>query len=217
GDIQDTTLIHGVLVDKEIVHPQMPKTISAPKIVLVDAALEIEKTEIDAKIEITSPEQMQAFLGQEEKMLKDMVEKIAKTGANVLFCQKGIDEVAQHYLAKKGISAVRRVKKSDMEKLARATGASIATSLDDLDEKQVGKAGKVEEKKISGEAMVFVEGCEHATSVTIFVRASTEHVVSEGERAIKDAIGAVSSALEDGRVVTGGGSAEIELSKRLYE
>ncbi|MEM2963402.1 MAG: thermosome subunit beta [Candidatus Anstonellales archaeon] len=217
GSIHDTTLIEGVLIDKEIVHPQMPKSIKNAKIALLDAALEIEKTEVDAKIEITSPEQMQAFLAQEEKMLKDMVEKIAASGANVVFCQKGIDDVAQHYLAKKGIAAVRRVKKSDMEKLARATGARIATSLEDLSEKEIGKAGKVEERKIAGEAMVFVEDCANATSVTLFVRASTEHVVSEGERAIKDAIGAVSSAIEDGRVVTGGGSAEIELAGKLQE
>ncbi len=217
GDIGDTSLIEGVLIDKEIVHPQMPKHIKNAKVALLDSALEIEKTEVDAKIEITSPEQMQAFLNQEEKMLKDMVEKIAKSGANVVFCQKGIDDVAQHFLAKKGISAIRRVKKSDMDKLARATGAQIATSLDDLSEKEIGKAGKIEERKIAGESMVFVEECVHTTSVTIFVRASTEHVVSEGERAIKDAIGAVSSAIEDGRVVTGGGSAELELSKKLQD
>ena len=215
GDINDTQLIQGVLVDKEIVHPGMPKSIKSAKIALLDCALEIEKTEVDAKIEITSPEQMQAFLAQEEKMLRDMVEKIAATGANVVFCQKGIDDVAQHFLTKKGIAAVRRVKKSDMEKLARATGAKIATTLDDLSAKDLGSAGEVNERSIAGEKMVFVENCKDAKSVTIFVRASTEHVVSEGERAVVDAIGAVSAAIEDGRYVTGGGSTELELSVQL--
>jgi len=215
GDINDTALISGVLVDKEIVHQSMPKNVKNAKIALIDCALEIEKTEIDAKIEITSPDQMQAFLAQEEKMLKDMVEKISATGASVVFCQKGIDDVAQHYLNKKGISAVRRVKKSDMEKLQRATGAKVATTLDDLSAKDLGAAGDVNEKSISGEKMVFVENCKDAKSVTIFIRASTEHVVSEGERAMVDAIGAVSSAIEDGRYVTGGGSTELELSIQL--
>ncbi|MCX6772515.1 MAG: thermosome subunit beta, partial [Candidatus Micrarchaeota archaeon] len=215
GDINDTALIQGVLVDKEIVHQGMPKNVKNAKIALIDCALEIEKTEVDAKIEITSPEQMQAFLHQEEKMLKDMTEKISATGATVVFCQKGIDDVAQHYLNKKGISAVRRVKKSDMEKLGRATGAKIATTLDDLSAKDLGLAGDVNEKSIAGEKMVFVENCKDAKSVTIFVRASTDHVVSEGERAIVDAIGAVSSAVEDGRYVTGGGSTELELAIQL--
>ncbi|MCX8196842.1 MAG: TCP-1/cpn60 chaperonin family protein [Candidatus Micrarchaeota archaeon] len=215
GEINDTQLIQGVLIDKEVVHPGMPKSVKNAKIALLDCALEIEKTEVDAKIEITSPEQMQAFLAQEEKMLRDMVEKIASTGANVVFCQKGIDDVAQHFLYKKGILAVRRVKKSDMEKLARATGGKIATTLDDLSSKDLGIAGEVNERTIAGEKMVFVENCKDPKSVTIFVRASTDHVVSEGERAIVDAIGAVSSAIEDGRYVTGGGSTELELSVQL--
>jgi len=215
GNIDETQLINGVLIDKEIVHPGMPKKIEGAKIALIDCSLEIEKTETDAKIEITSPEQMSAFLQQEEKMLKEMVEKIVASGANVVFCQKGIDDVAQHFLAKKGIAAVRRVKKSDMEKLAKATGAQIATSLDDLSQKDLGFAGLVEERKIAGEQMVFVEKCKDPKSVTIFVRAGTEHVVSEGERAIKDAIGAVSSTVEEGRYVTGGGSTEMELANRL--
>jgi len=215
GEISDTRLIQGVLVDKELVHSGMPKEVTNAKIALIDSALEIEKTEVDAKIEITSPEQMSSFLAQEEKMLKNMVEKVAKSGANILFCQKGIDDMAQHFLAKKKISAVRRVKKSDMEKLARATGARIVSALDDLSEEDLGAAGIVEERSIAGEKMVFVENCKDAKSVTIFVRASTEHVVAEGERAIVDAIGAVSSAIEDGKYVTGGGSIEMELSTRL--
>ena len=215
GDINDTSLINGVLVDKEVVHSGMPKATKNAKIALLDCALEIEKTEVDAKIEITSPDQMQAFLNQEEKMLKDMVEKISAAGANVGFCQKGIDDVAQHFLSKKGILAVRRVKKSDMEKLARATGGRIASALDDLSVKDLGQAGNVEERTVAGEKMVFAENCKDPKSVTIFVRASTEHVVAEGERAIVDAIGAVSSAIEDGAYVTGGGSTEMELAQML--
>ncbi|MEM3399391.1 MAG: thermosome subunit beta [Candidatus Micrarchaeia archaeon] len=215
GNVEDTQLINGVLIDKEIVHPGMPKSVKNAKIALIDSALEIEKTETDAKIEITSPDQLQAFLDQEEKMLKNMVDKIEASGANVVFCQKGIDDIAQHYLAKKGIVAVRRVKKSDMEKLARATGAKIATSLDDLSEKDLGFAGLVEERKIAGEEMVFVENCKDPKSVTIFVRAGTEHVVNEAERAVKDGVGAVASAIEEGYYVTGGGSTEVELALEL--
>ena len=215
GDINDTEFISGVVIDKEIVHSGMPKKVTNAKIALVDAALEIEKTETDAKIEITSPDQMQAFLDQEEKMLREMVDKIAKSGANVVFVQKGIDDVAQHFLSKKGIVAIRRVKKSDMDKLAKATHATIATSLDDISAKDLGSAGIVEERKVAGEQMVFVEQCKDPKSVTIFVRASTEHVVNEGERAVVDAIGAVSSAIEVGKYVTGGGSTEVELAQQL--
>ncbi|MFH1285593.1 MAG: thermosome subunit beta [Candidatus Micrarchaeota archaeon] len=215
GDISMTQFIDGVLIDKEIVHSGMPKRAENAKILLLDNALEIEKTETDAKIEISSPNQLTEFLAQEENMLKDMVEKVAKSKANVVFCQKGIDDVAQHFLSKKGIMAVRRVKKSDMEKLAKATGAMIATSFDDISEKDMGFAGSVYEKKVSGEQMVFVEKCKDPKSVTLFVRASTEHVVNEGERAVKDAVGAVSSAIEDGAYVFGGGSVEMELAQQL--
>ncbi len=217
GDIEDTELIQGVLIDKEVVHTNMPKRLENARIALLDSALEIEKTETDAKIEITSPQQMGEFLAQEEKMLKDMVDKVSKSGANVVFCQKGIDDVAQHFLAKKGIMAIRRVKKSDMEKLARATGAKIATSLDDIESSDLGHAGIVHEKKVSGEQMVYVEKCKDPKSVTIFVRAGSEHVVSEGERAIKDGIGAVSSAIQLGKYVTGGGSTEMELAQELHK
>ena len=215
GEVMDTELVQGVLVDKEVVHAGMPKTVKDAKVVLLDTALEIEKTETDAKIEITSPEQMEAFLKQEEKMLKEMVDKIEKTGANAVFCQKGIDDLAQHYLAKRGIMAVRRVKKSDMEKLARASGATIASSLDDMKPEDLGFAGLVEERKISGEAMVFVKKCKDPKSVTIFVRGGTDHVVSEVERAVVDARGAVASALEDGTYVIGGGAIEMEIAKEL--
>ena len=170
---------------------------------------------MDARIQVTSPEQMQTFMQQEEQMLKDMVDKIKKSGANVVFTQKGIDDVAQHFLAKAGIIAVRRVKKSDMEKLGRATKAKIITSLDDLDSKDLGFAGLVEERKISGEQMVFVEKCKDPKSVTIFVRGGTEHVVDEAERSITDVIGAVSSVVVDGKYVIGGGSIEIDVANGL--
>jgi thermosome len=215
GEVDLTTLISGVLIDKEIVHPGMPKKLENAKIALVDTALEIEKTETDARINITSPEQMTAFLEQEEKMLKDMVEKVAKSGCTALFCQKGIDDVAQHYLAKKGILAARRVKKSDMEKLSRATGGRVVTTLEDLSSKDLGHAGLVEERKIAGEQMVFVEKCKEPKSVTLLVRGGTQHVVDEAERAVVDAIGAVTSAVEEGKYVTGGGSIEINLAMRL--
>lgn len=217
GSIKDTRYIKGVVIDKEIVHTGMPKRIKNAKIALLECPLEIEKTETDARIQISSPEQMKAFLDQEEKMLKDMVEKIKKVGANVVFCQKGIDELAQHFLAKANIAAVRRVKKSDLEKLSRATGARIVSSLEDLSEDDLGTAGEVYEEKVAGEAMVFVEGCDNAKAVTLFLRAGTEHVVNEVERAIVDAMGAVASAIEDGSYVTGGGSTEVELAQKLRD
>ncbi|MBI4360852.1 TCP-1/cpn60 chaperonin family protein [Candidatus Micrarchaeota archaeon] len=215
GDIYQTTLIQGVLIDKEVVHAAMPKNLEKAKIALLDAALEIEKTETDARINITSPDQMTAFLEQEEQMLKKMVDKVADSGCTVLFCQKGIDDVAQHYLAKKGVMAARRVKKSDMEKLARATGARITTTLDDLGKEDLGFAGLVQERKVAGEQMIFVEKCKDAKSVTLLVRGGTEHVVDEAERAIVDAIGSVTSAIDEGRLVTGGGAIEMELSVKL--
>jgi len=217
GEVMDTELINGVVVDKEIVHAGMPKRIKNAKVALIDSALEIDKTETDAKINITSPDQMEAFLRQEEKMLKDMVAKIKKSGANVIFCQKGIDDLAQHYLAKEGIVAVRRVKKSDMEKLARATKAKIASSLDDLSAEDLGDAGLVEEKKIAGEAMVFVKECKEPKSVSIFVRGGTDHVVSEVERAIRDTLGSVGSTVEYGKYTTGGGSVEMAISAALQD
>ncbi len=215
GTVGDTTFISGVLIDKEIAHPGMPKSIKSAKIALLDLALEIEKTEVDAKIEITSPDQMQAFLQQEERMLKDMVEKISRAKATAIFTQKGIDDVAQHFLAKSGILAVRRVKKSDMEKLSKATGARIVTSLDDLSEKDLGYAGLVEERKISGEQMTFVEDCKNPKSVTIFIRGGTQQVVDEAERSMTDVIGAVSSVIEDGKFVLGGGATEVDLADKL--
>jgi len=215
GDITQTSLINGVLIDKEIVHPGMPKKLVNAKIALVDTALEIEKTEVDARININSPEQMTAFLAQEEKMLKTMVDKVAASGATALFCQKGIDDIAQHYLSKRGILATRRVKKSDMEKLVRASGGRIVTTLDDLGAKDLGFAGVIEERKIATEQMIFVEQCKEPKSVTILVRGGTQHVVDEAERAVVDAIGATRSAVEEGKFVTGGGSVEMQLAMRL--
>ena len=217
GAIEDTAFINGVLIDKEIAHPGMPKSLKNANIALLDVALEIEKTETDARIEITSPDQMQAFLMQEEKMLKDMVEKITKSKANVIFVQKGIDDVAQHYLSKAGIIAVRRVKKSDMEKLAKATGARLVTSLDDLTQKDLGFAGAVEERKISGEQMIFVEKCKDPKSVTMFIRGGMKQAVDEVERAMTDVLGALSSAVETGKYVTGGGSTEMAVSIKLRD
>ncbi|MGC8623100.1 MAG: thermosome subunit beta [Candidatus Micrarchaeia archaeon] len=217
GSVDDTEFINGVLIDKEVAHPGMPKQVKNAKIALLDVALEIEKTETDARIEITSPDQMQAFLEQEEKMLKSMVEKIEKSGATAVFTQKGIDDIAQHYLAKAGIMAVRRVKKSDIEKLSKATGGRLVTSLDDLTADDLGYAGLIEERKVSGEEMVFVEKCKDPKSVTLFVRGSTSQVVNEAERSIKDVLGALTSAIEEGRYVIGGGSIEIDLANKLRE
>ncbi len=213
--VEDTELIDGVVLEKEAVHPGMPKMLKNPKIALLDSAIEIKDTEIDAKIEITDPMQMQAFLQQEEKMLVDMVDKIAESGTNVVFCQKGIDDMAQHFLAKKGIYAARRVKKSDMEALARATGARIVTSLRELNNKDLGTAGLVEEKKIGNEEMTFITGCKNPKTVTILVRGGTEHVVDEAKRALTDSIGAVAAAIKHGKVVAGAGAPEIEVSKGL--
>ena len=215
GTISDTQMISGVLVDKEIAHPGMPKSTKNAKIALLDVALEIEKTETDAKIEITSPEQMQAFLQQEEHMLKEMVEKIKKSKANFVVTQKGIDDVAQHYLSKAGIAAIRRVKKSDIEKIAKATGAKIVTSLDDLEEQDLGFAGLVEERKVAGEQMVFIENCKNPKSVTLLVRGGTQQVVDEVERSIVDVEGAITSVVEDGKYVPGGGSTETELANAI--
>jgi len=215
GSSEDTELIRGVVIDKEIVHPAMPKVVKNAKIALLDCALEVKETETEAEIRITSPEQMQAFIQQEQKMLKEMVDKIVKSGANVVMCQKGIDDLAQHYLAKAGIAACRRVKQSDMEILAKATGGRIVTNLDDLSKDDLGYAKLVEEKKIADEEMTFVRECKDPKAVTILVRGSTEHVVDEVDRSVEDAIGAVISALECGKVVAGAGAAEAEIARRL--
>ncbi len=215
GSVEDTELIEGIVLEKEAVHPAMPKKVPNAKIALLDCALEIKDTEIDAKIQITDPAQMQAFLDQEEKILSDMVDKVVKTGATALFCQKGIDDLAQHFLTKKKIYAARRVKKSDLEALSRATGARIVSSLKDLSSEDLGNAGSVEEKKIGDEDMTFVTGCKNPKAVTVLVRGGTEHVVDEAKRALTDAIGDVAAALKSGKVVAGAGAPELEVAKEL--
>ncbi len=215
GSVDESELIAGVVLDKERVHSGMPKRIENAKIALVDAAVEIKNTEIDAKIQITSPDQLQSFLDQEEAMIKDKVEKIAASGANVLICQKGIDDIAQHFLVKKGIYAVRRAKKSDMEALAKATGAKIVSSIKELSSTDLGKAGVVEQVKVSDEDMTYIRDCKNPKSVTVLIRGGTEHVTDEVKRAMEDAIGDVSAALHVGKVVAGAGAPEMELSKEL--
>ena len=217
GSIADTELVDGIIVDKERVHPGMPGEVKEAKIALVDAALEVKKTEIDAKIEITDPTQLQAFLNEEEAMLKKMVETVKKSGATVLFCQKGIDDLAQHYLSKDGIYAVRRVKKSDMEKLAKATGGKIVTKLDELSKDDLGFAKTVYEKKIGEDEMTFVTGCKNPKAVSILIRGGTEHVVDEVERSLEDSTSVVSVAIEDGKVITGGGSSATEIALALRD
>jgi len=217
GTIGDSELIQGLVIDKERIHPNMPKTVKNAKIALLDTPLEIEKTEIDAKIEITSPDQLQSFLDQEEKMLKTMVDKIKATGANVVFCQKGVDDLVQHYLAKNNIMAARRVKESDLKKLAKATGARVSTSIDEMTKADLGVAGLVEERKIGDENMIFVEQCKDPKAVSLILRGGTEHVVDELERAIHDALRVVGVVVEDKKYVAGGGSTEVELALRLKE
>ncbi len=217
ASINESELIKGMVIDKERVHSNMPKKVKDARILLLNEAIEIKKTEVDAEIQITSPDQMQSFLDQEEKMLQQMVEKIVASGANVVFCQKGIDDIAQHYLAKAGILAARRVKKSDMEKLARATGAKILTSLREIQSSDIGRAGQVEERKIGDEEMIYVTECSNPKAVSIILRGGTEHVVDELERAIHDALRVVGAVIEDGFIVAGGGAPEVELALRLRE
>lgn len=213
----DTELVRGIIVDKEVVHPGMPKQVKNAKIALLDAALEIEKTEISAEIRINDPTQMKAFLDEETQMMKGMVDKIKASGANVVICQKGIDDTTQHYLAKEGMLAVRRIKKSDMEKLARATGGKIITNLDDLKASDLGKAGLVQEKKIGDDKMVFIEDCKDPKSVSVLIRAGLERLVDEAERALNDALSVVSDVVHMPKVVTGAGAIEEELSKKLRD
>jgi len=215
GGITDSLLVSGVVIDKDRLHPSMPKSVTDAKIALLNVAMEIEKTEVDAKIQITSPDQLQAFLDQEEKMLKGMVDKIVASGANVLFVQKGIDDLAQHFLAKAGIYTLRRVKKSDMEKLARATGGKVITSIHEISKDDLGKAGLVEERKVSDDKMTFVQQCDNPKSVSIILRGGTVHVVDELDRAMEDALRVVGVAFEDKMLVAGGGAPEVELALRL--
>ena len=213
----DTELINGVIIDKEVVHPGMPKQVKNAKLALLDSALEIEKTEISAEIRINDPTQMKAFLDEENRMMKEMVEKVKKSGANVVLCQKGIDDTTQHYLAKEGILAARRIKKSDMEKLGRATGGKIVTNLDDLKASDLGQAGLVEERKIGDDKMVFIQECKDPRSVSILIRAGLERLVDEAERSLKDALSVIADVVHTPKVNTGAGAVEAELSKRLRD
>jgi archaeal chaperonin len=217
GSIGDTKLINGIVLDKEVVHGGMPKRIENAKIVLLNCPLEIEKTEFDAKININNPEQIQKFINEENMMLKAMVDKISNTEANVVLCQKGIDEMAQHYLAKSGILSVRRIKESDMFKLSKATGARLITNLDDLTKEDVGYANLVEERQIESDKWVFVEECKNPKSVTILVRGGSQRVIDEAERSIHDAIMSVKDVIEYPYIITGAGASEAFLSHRLRE
>lgn len=213
--IEDSELIKGIVLDKEKIHSGMPSKIEDAKICLFDDALEIKNTETDAKISISSPDQLQSFIEQEENILKKMVERIVNSGANVLLCQKGIDDIVQYLLAKKGIYAVRRISKTDMEKIARATGAQIVSNLKELTEKDLGYAGIVEEIKVGDEDFTYIRECKNPKAVTILIRGGSEHVISEVERAVKDALGDISAALKNRKVVAGAGACEIEVSKEL--
>jgi thermosome len=216
GDsIDDTSLIKGIILDKEVVSAGMPKSVKDAKILLLQSAVEIEKTEFDSKLQITSPEQIQQFLDEEEKMLRTMVEKIVASGANVLICQKGIDDLAQHFLTKAGVMAVRRVKKSDIEKLSKATTGAIFTNLDDIKAEKLGYAGLVEERKIMNDSWLFIEECKDPKSVVILIRGGTELIIDEVERAIHDALCVTRDVVEDEKVVGGGGAPEVETAIQL--
>ena len=215
GSVEDSELIKGIVIDKERLSQGMPRIVNGAKIALIDREIEIKKTEIDANIQIKTPDQMQGFLDQEEKMLQDMVEKITSTGANVVLCQKGVDDVAIHFLAKKGVYAVRRISESDMKKIAKATGAKIVNNLKDLSAGDLGNAGTVEEKKVGSEEFTYIMDCKNPKAVTLLIRGGTDHVTNEIERAMTDAVGDVAAALKTGLVVGGAGAPEIELSMAL--
>ena len=217
GSLRDTKLIKGIVLDKEVVHGGMPKRVEKAMIALINSALEIEKTEFDAKININSPDQMKMFLDEENKMLKNMVDKIISSGANVAICQKGIDDVAQHYLAKSNVLSVRRVKESDMTKLSRATGARIVNNLEDLSSKDLGSADLVEERKVETDKWVFIEGCKHPKAVTILIRGGSQRVVDEAERSIHDALMVTKDVMEKPLIVAGGGSPESYVAGKLRE
>jgi len=215
GSIPDSSIIQGIVLDKEVVHSGMPKKVTSAKIALINAALEISKTETDAKINISNPQQMKSFLDEENKMLKNMVDKVIGSGATVAFCQKGVDDMAQHYLAKAGLLVVRRVKESDLTKLAKATGGKIVTNLDDLFEKDLGTSDIVEERKIEEDRWVFVEGCKHPKSVTLLLRAGSQRVVDEVERSVHDAIMVVRDIMELPLIVAGGGAPETYAATKI--
>jgi thermosome len=217
GGVTDTILIRGLLVDKEVAHEGMPKRVKEATIGLLNAAMEIEKTEFDAKIQIETPDEMQAYLDREEQMLREMVQKVKDAGVNVLLCQKGIDDMIQHFLSREGILAARRLKKSDIEALAKATGAKVVSSIDELTSEDTGYAANVEEKKIGDDKMLFVEGCRNPKAVSILVRGGTERVVDEAERSLHDALCVIRDVVEEPKIVAGGGAPEIEVARRLRE
>ena len=215
GSIKDSSLIDGIILDKERVHAGMPRSIKDARIALVNSAIEVKKTEVDAKIQITDPNMLSQFLDEEESYLKSLVETIKSSGATVVICQKGIDDLAQHYMSKAGLMAIRRAKKSDMEALSKATGGKIITNVDDLSSDDLGYASKVDERKIGESDMIFITGCKDAKSVSVLLRGGTEHVIDEINRAFDDAIGVVAVAYEDGAVLTGGGSVLAAISRSL--
>src|SRR5512136_499871 len=213
--LDETELVKGMVIDKEVASSQMPKLIENAKIALLNEKLEIEKTEFDAKINIETPDQMQLFLDEEERMLRDMVNSITKAGANVVFCEKGIDDMALHFLAKAGVLAVKSVSSSDMEKLSRATGAMIVANVKELAADVLGKAKRVEEVKIGDDKLLYIRDCKNPKAVTIVIRGAAEHVLAEAERSLHDGLCVVRNVIEDGKIVAGGGAPEAELSKGL--
>ena len=215
--LEETELVRGIVVDKEIAHPQMSKHVDNAKIALLNAKLEIEKTEFDAKININSPDQIKLFLDEEERMLKEMVDDVVKSGTNFVFCEKSIDDIALHYLSKKGISAVKNMSSGDMEKLAKATGAKIVASVKDLNSASLGEAKVIEEMKIGDDKLTYVRDAKNPMAVTVVIRGGTEHVVDEAERSLHDALCVVRDAIEDGKMVAGGGAPEAETAKQLRE
>ncbi|MDQ3868439.1 MAG: thermosome subunit, partial [Thermoproteota archaeon] len=217
GSMRDTALIKGIVLDKEVVHAGMPKRIEGARIALLNSALEIEKTEMSAEIRINDPQQMQMFLDEENRMLKSMVDKIMAADANVVLCQKGIDDISQHYLAKAGILAVRRIKESDMFKLSKATGARIVNNIDDLVSKDLGSADLVEERKVETDKWVFIEGCKNPKAVTILVRGGSQRVVDEADRSIHDALMVTKDVLEKPIIVAGGGAPEAYIANELRQ
>ncbi|MDY6765094.1 MAG: thermosome subunit alpha, partial [Halobacteria archaeon] len=217
GSIEDSELVEGMIIDKERVHSNMPKNVTDANILLLDTPIELQETETDTEISVSTPDELQHFLDKEEEMIKELIQYIKDADTDVVFCQKGIDDMAQHYLAKEGIFAVRRVKKSDMKKLARATGAKIVSNLKEIEEEDLGFAGVVEERTLSGETMIFVEETENPKSVSLILRGGTEHVVDEVERAVDDALGVVRVTLKDGKVVPGGSAPEVEVALGLRD
>ncbi|HUS79437.1 MAG TPA: thermosome subunit beta, partial [Patescibacteria group bacterium] len=215
GSITDSSLVWGLIIDKEAVHDDMPKLVNEARIGLLDSAMEIEKTEFSAKIQIDTPEEIQAYLDHEERTLRELVEKVKDAGINVLFCQKGIDDMVQHFLAREGILAALRVKKSDMEALAKATGAKMVNSVDKISGEDVGYAAKVEERKIGDDKLIFVEGCKNPKAVSILVRGGTERIVDEVDRSLHDALSVIKDVVQESRIVAGGGAPEIEVARKL--